>query len=62
MSNKRIAKRLSALGKVYFSEPEFSADNAAGIALLTRREYDKSIKKTGEYNAREGNIQCHADK
>ena len=43
MSNKRIAKRLSTLGNVYFSEPEFSADNAAGIALLTRREYDKSI-------------------
>lgn len=43
MSNKRIAKRLSALGKVYFSEPEFSADNAAGIALLTRREYNKSM-------------------
>ena len=41
MSNKRIAKRLSALGNVYFSEPEFSADNAAGIALLTRRKYLK---------------------
>jgi N6-L-threonylcarbamoyladenine synthase len=39
MSNKRIAKRLSALGNVYFSEPEFSADNAAGIALVTRRKY-----------------------
>ncbi len=39
MSNKRIAKRLSALGNVYFSEPEFSADNAAGTALLTRRKY-----------------------
>ena len=39
MSNKRIAKRLSLLGNVYFSEPEFSADNAAGIALLTRRAH-----------------------
>ncbi len=39
MSNKRIAKRLSALGNVYFSEPEFSADNAAGIALLTRKKH-----------------------
>ena len=39
MSNKRIAKRLLAIGNVYFSEPEFSADNAAGIALLTRRKY-----------------------
>ena len=42
MSNKRIAKRLSALGNVYFSEPEFSADNAAGIALLTRRKYQEN--------------------
>ena len=39
MSNKRIAKRLSSIGNVYFSEPEFSADNAAGIALLTRRKH-----------------------
>ena len=42
MSNKRIAKRLLALGNVYFSEPEFSADNAAGIALLTREKYLKA--------------------
>ncbi len=39
MSNKRIAKRLSALGNTYFSEPEFSADNAAGISLLARESY-----------------------
>ena len=39
MSNKRIAARLWALGNVYFSEPEFSADNAAGIALLCRSSY-----------------------
>ncbi len=39
MSNKRIAKRLSMLGNVYFSEPEFSADNAAGIALLTKKSF-----------------------
>lgn len=43
MSNKRIARRLSILGNVYFSEPEFSADNAAGIALLTKRRYDKNF-------------------
>jgi len=42
MSNKRIAKRLTALGNVYFAEPEFSADNAAGIALLTRRMHIKN--------------------
>ena len=39
MSNKRIANNLEKLGNVYFSEPEFSADNAAGIALLTRRKH-----------------------
>lgn len=39
MSNKRIAARLGALGNVYFSAPEFSADNAAGIALLCRKSY-----------------------
>ncbi len=39
MSNKRIAKRLSLLGNVYFSKPEFSSDNAAGISLLTRRKH-----------------------
>lgn len=39
MSNKRIAARLKTLGKVYFSAPEFSADNAAGIALLCRNCY-----------------------
>ncbi len=42
MSNKRIANRLSVLGNVYFSEPEFSSDNAAGIALLTRRTHIKN--------------------
>lgn len=42
MSNKRIAKRLSALGNVFFSQPEFSADNAAGISLLTRRKHTEN--------------------
>jgi N6-L-threonylcarbamoyladenine synthase len=37
MSNRIIAKELQeALGNVYFAEPAFSADNAAGIALLCR--------------------------
>ena len=39
MSNKRIAENLSQLSNVYFSDPEFSADNAAGVALLTRKSY-----------------------
>jgi N6-L-threonylcarbamoyladenine synthase len=36
MSNQRIKKRLSALDHTNFSEPQFSADNAAGIALLCK--------------------------
>lgn len=41
MSNRRIAATLAAeLGEgVYFAEPAFSADNAAGVALLCRRRY-----------------------
>jgi N6-L-threonylcarbamoyladenine synthase len=37
MSNRLIAKRLcETLGGCYFAEPPFSADNAAGVALLCR--------------------------
>lgn len=36
MCNKRIRARLSSLGDISFAEPAFSADNAAGIALLCR--------------------------
>ena len=37
MSNRIIAAELTErLGNVYFAEPAFSADNAAGIALLCR--------------------------
>ena len=39
MSNGRIKERLSAFDNVYFSAPEFSSDNAAGVALLGRRKY-----------------------
>lgn len=38
MSNRIIADQLRArLGRVFFAEPAFSADNAAGVALLCRR-------------------------
>lgn len=37
MSNKRIKNFLAARFDAYFAEPEFSSDNAAGIALLARR-------------------------
>ena len=42
MSNRIIAKKLSAyLGQTYFAKPAFSADNAAGIALLCRARMKK---------------------
>ncbi len=39
MSNKIMRERLSASCDAHFCAPEFSADNAAGIALLCRRQY-----------------------
>lgn len=42
MSNKRIGAILSEFENTYFSSPEFSSDNAAGIALLCRKEFLKN--------------------
>lgn len=39
MSNRWMRARLSRRFDAAFSEPEFSADNAAGIALLCRRKH-----------------------
>ncbi len=39
MSNSIIKSRLSELGNVYFTEPQYSADNAAGVALICRKKY-----------------------
>ena len=39
MSNRLMRTRLSARFDASFAEPEFSADNAAGIALLCRKNY-----------------------
>ena len=39
MSNSIIKKHLSKLGNVYFTEPQYSADNAVGVALICRRKY-----------------------
>lgn len=44
MSNSIIKQRLSHREKVYFATPAFSADNAAGIALLCRRRHLREIK------------------
>ena len=41
MSNNMIKKTLSKYKDAYFAEREFSADNAAGIALLTREKFLK---------------------
>lgn len=41
MSNMRIRKLLTTLGNVYFAEPALSTDNAVGIAMLTKRKFEK---------------------
>ncbi|MBQ9783946.1 MAG: peptidase M22 [Clostridia bacterium] len=41
MSNRRIQAMLGARADTYFAEPQFSADNAAGTALLCRRRFLK---------------------
>ena len=41
MSNKLMRKRLSERFDAYYAKPEFSADNASGIALLCRKEFLK---------------------
>ena len=39
MSNRYVQSQLAKYEKTYFAEPQYSADNAAGIALLCRRKY-----------------------
>ena len=39
MSNKYMRGELSKRFEAYFSEPAFSADNAAGISILCRKEF-----------------------
>lgn len=41
MSNRYLQKRLSQTCRAYFAEPAFSADNAAGIALLCRERAER---------------------
>ena len=43
MCNKRIRARLSSIGTPFFAEPRFSADNAAGIALLCQRRHGGNL-------------------
>ena len=44
MSNRAIRSRLAARPDTHFAEPEFSADNAAGIALLCKRAFERAGK------------------
>ena len=44
MSNAMIKESLSKYPNVFFADKEFSADNAAGIALLTRNKFLKNNK------------------
>ena len=39
MSNKILQSKLSKFAYTYFATPDFSADNAAGIALLARKSH-----------------------
>ncbi len=39
MSNKLMRQRLSERFEAFYAEPEFSADNGAGIALLCRKKH-----------------------
>lgn len=39
MSNRRIGARLKKYDNTFFSAPEFSSDNAAGVALLCRKRH-----------------------
>lgn len=43
MSNNIIKQRLAKLGNTYFAEPQYSADNAVGIALLCRAKHKSNI-------------------
>ena len=48
MSNRLMRRRLSARFDAYYAEPEFSADNAAGIALLCRKAALRGAKEMRE--------------
>ncbi len=42
MSNRYLQKLLGAREDTYFAEPQFSADNAAGIALLCKKQLENT--------------------
>lgn len=42
MADMRIRNKITPVAEAYFASPEFSCDNAAGCAILTREEYYKN--------------------
>jgi hypothetical protein len=49
MSNSIIKNHLSKLGNVYFTEPQYSADNAVGVALICRKKYlNETVNRNDE--------------
>ena len=42
MSNRYLQSRLGKRQNTFFAEPQFSADNAAGIALLCQKQFLKN--------------------
>jgi tRNA A37 threonylcarbamoyltransferase TsaD len=42
MSNSIIREIITSRFNASFAEPEFSCDNAAGIALLAKQNYEQS--------------------
>lgn len=45
MSDKIIKKRLENCAEAYFAEPEFSCDNAAGVAIIAAEKFKRKMKK-----------------
>lgn len=43
MSNSMIKSYLTTLGNVYFTEPQYSSDNAVGVSLICRNNYFDSM-------------------
>ena len=45
MSNSIISEIIKSRFTAFFAEPEFSCDNAAGIAVLTKINYENKVGK-----------------
>lgn len=45
MSNRYIRSMLEKHSEAYFAEPDFSCDNAAGVALIAAEKYKRNVMK-----------------